>query len=164
MITLILFWSLGPSLSYSCDVEPAAKSAYGNLVGNAGCFVQEGNRLLVVENRLIGGRLTPPGGTAEAGESAQCTAFRETYEESGARVVVKGLLHRFENNFFLFRCSLKDRTLAKLKEMPVPPEFKGEISRAYWLDLSQSKPEQWRFPDQFPLIRDLLKAGLKAKH
>lgn len=145
----------GPLKDFPCEVAPKAKERYSHLVGNAGCIVIEKAKLLVVENLLMKKLLTPPSGHSEPGESAQCTAARETFEESGAKVIVQELLHNFEDKFYLFRCELKDKQLANLHDLPVPPAYKDEISRAYWLDLRLSSEKAWRFPKQFYVINGI---------
>ena len=50
---------------------------------SAGCMVLDGTSMLVVEN--FEGKLSPPGGMSREQEPAQCTAFRETWEETAWR-------------------------------------------------------------------------------
>jgi 8-oxo-dGTP pyrophosphatase MutT (NUDIX family) len=70
-------------------------------VGNAGCFLVDKQKLLVVQVIHNGRGLDIPGGTSEKGESAQCTAARETFEETGLNVIVHELAHTF-GKFYLF--------------------------------------------------------------
>lgn len=52
----------------------------------------------------LNGRLSLPGGSSEPGESAQCTAFRETWEETGLQLQPRELLEVFDTGFHLYRC------------------------------------------------------------
>ena len=54
---------------------------------NAGCLIIQDDKVLLLTHRW-GGKLGVPGGTREDGELAQCTAWRETREETGVAVTV----------------------------------------------------------------------------
>ena len=54
---------------------------------NAGCLILHEDKVLLITHRW-GGKLGVPGGTREADELAQCTAHRETLEETGLAVTV----------------------------------------------------------------------------
>jgi len=142
-----------PSKDFSCEVEPVARKQFGELVGNAGCFVLDKQKLLVVQVIHNGRGLDIPGGTSEKGESAQCTAARETLEETGLTVVVHELAHTF-GKFYLFRCELKDPSQADL--VGTPKDFQLEIAKAFWLDVFQSDEKQWRFPKQLRVLKGMV--------
>ena len=115
---------------------------------NAGCFVAHGEALLLVQQH--NGLWGPPGGGATRGESAQCTAQRETWEEAGVRVEVGELLRVFDNGFHLFRCHSDDPP-------PAPqPRSAREIKAAQWLPAGDLQQLDWRFPSQQSYLRQLL--------
>jgi len=113
--------------------------------GNAGCLIERDKQMLVV--RHLSTKLGMPAGFGEPGESAQCTAHRETWEEAGVAVRVGELLWEDpKNNFFLFECFLADDR----------SESAGldaaEVTAVLWLDPQGIEPSQWRFPDQWPYV------------
>lgn len=92
----------------------------------------------MVEQR--NGLFSFPGGTADFGETAQCTAHRETMEEAGIRVRVGSLKHRFDNGFYLFNCEAENIKLAT--------NDSAEIAGVVLIAPSQLPAAYWRFPKQ----------------
>jgi len=110
---------------------------------HAGCFVVHNGRLLAERLTYDGGKFDVPGGQSDWNEPARCTAFRETYEETGYLVAPRELLAVVRNDFHLYRC-----------ELLRPEPLKGhdhEISWVGWLSAGEvaSKAAQglWRFPE-----------------
>lgn len=124
----------------------------------AGCLIRHGDRLLMVR-QLYGGKLGVPAGHAESGESAQCAAHRETWEESGMNVIVHGMLRRFRNGFALYECELTDAAATDRTELEVPDSGENEITQVLWVDPRSIDASQWRFPRQFPFILELFDEG-----
>lgn len=119
----------------------------------AGCLVRDGERMLAVRHRF-GGKLGFPGGRAGSGESAQCVAHRETWEETGVDVVVHEMLKRFGNGFALYRCEPVDSAAAT---MEVPASGGNEVTAVLWIDPRDTRPEDWRFPRDHPEVLKLLR-------
>ena len=69
---------------------------------SAGCLVVDQGDVLLI--KIMGGTYGPPGGSVDAGESAQCAAERETYEETGVIAHASELAKRFDNGFHLYWC------------------------------------------------------------
>ena len=69
---------------------------------SAGCLVVDQGDVLLI--KIMGGTYGPPGGSVDAGESAQCAAERETYEETGVIAHAGELAKRFDNGFHLYWC------------------------------------------------------------
>lgn len=115
---------------------------------NAGCLVIHRHQVLLTVERT--GRVSLPGGTQARGESAQCTAFRETWEETGIRVTVGPLLKQFDNGFRLFRCDAGaiDTALTPVPGRPM------ETPAALWLTAQQLDHYPWRFPAQRPMVKE----------
>lgn len=107
---------------------------------------------MLVVRHLYNGKLGVPAGFAESGESAQCVAHRETWEESGVEVIVHGMLKRFRNGFALYECELADASAAGRDELEVPASGRNEISQVLWMDPASIDVSQWRFPRQLPYI------------
>ena len=115
---------------------------------SAGCFVTTGEGLLLVQD--LNGKVSLPGGSREPGESAQCTAFRETWEETGLSVQPRELLRVFSTGFHLYRCE-RD---ASSGEINPPPRF--EVRAAFFLPADRFNTYDWRFEDQRELLKKLL--------
>lgn len=115
---------------------------------SAGCFSVSGQGLLVVQD--LNGRLSPPGGSSMAGESSQCTAFRETLEETGLRLQPRELLQVFDTGFHLYRC---ERNAAS-GEIDPPPRF--EVRDAFYLPAERFDNYEWRYPGQQIVLREML--------
>lgn len=136
---------------------PACRTALddGDFAFAAGCFIQHGERLLVVRHRF-GGRLGVPAGRARDGESAQCVAHRETFEETGIAVIVHGKLRQFANGLALYRCEPVAGDVFDAASLPVPASGRNEISAVLWIDPRDTRPEAWRFPRDYPVLRRLI--------
>lgn len=129
-------------------------------LADAGCLTIVRGRVLVI--RAWDGRMALPGGTAIARETAQCTAHRETWEETGYPVAVQALYQRFDNGFHLFHCALVDSAPAGQNagaEWPLAPRpFSIEVRSVHWLKAAQLKDYPWRFPAQMTLLEAALNA------
>ena len=142
-----------------CRIEPGAEESGA---ANAGCLVVVGERLLLVHERYRG-VWAIPGGTSIQGESAQCTAARETWEESGAEVIVGARLHTFENGFRLFLCRWDAPPEGISEKLPLPEWARNEVDDVTLVDPSRLEPEQYRFPAQWRLIRELYESRLEIE-
>lgn len=120
----------------------------------AGCLVKFQGRLLVVRH-LQNRKLGVPAGFAEYRETAQCTAYRETWEETGIEVVVGPLLNAYNNGFYLYQCNPTKPDLIVNATLPVPLAGQNEISEVYWIDPHTTKQSEWRFPEEYPTLLKL---------
>jgi len=118
---------------------------------SAGCFAVSSQGLLLVQG--MNGEVSVPGGSSLPGESAQCTAFRETWEETGLRLQPRELLRVFDTGFHLYRCE-RD---AGSGEIDPPPRL--EVRAAFYLPAAQFGTYDWRFEEQRDLLKDLLLNG-----
>ena len=126
--------------------------------GNAGCLVVHNKKTLLVTQRLTG-RLSLPGGTADYGENSLCTAFRETWEETGSRVLVNELLTQFSNGFYLYSCELQEPKNSLLNAHDFI-----EVSSVDWVSPDKLSSETWRYPEFFQETLDLInKSVLEVK-
>lgn len=124
----------------SCPFKGAADTA-----PSAGCFVESAEGLLLVQG--LNGKLSPPGGSSEPGESAQCTAFRETWEETGLRLQTRELLEVFDTGFHLYRCE-RDAGSGE-----IDPPMRLEVRAAFFLPATRFDSYEWRYPDQQLLLK-----------
>ena len=142
LIVLLMLGACSAQADRSCpyDGEPDYAIA-------AGCLTVVHGKMLVVDSRT--GGLTPPGGKSKEGESAQCTAHRETYEETGLDLFPRELLAVFETGFHLYSCDIHAGS-GHIKPAVM------EVKRGFWLDLSDFDSVQWRYPGQDKILRTIL--------
>lgn len=140
----------------ACGQAPECPAVPGLPPANAGCLVIQQGRVLMTLERS--GHISLPGGTRSAGETAQCTAFRETWEETGVAVTVGQVIRRFDNGFVLFHCSAP----AADPDAALAPGQPLETPAAYWLSDRELDAWPWRFPDQQAMIRAALQAATPA--
>lgn len=127
----------------SCDQLPADQNQ-----GNAGCLIVRPAGALMVQQRL-GGSWAIPGGTAESGERAACTAARETREETGLDVQIVRHLTTLENGFHIYHCEA-DVTQA------LAPRDHVEIQAVDWQSAAERADLHWRFPAQRAEVEALI--------
>ncbi len=116
---------------------------------SAGCLALIHGKILVVESLRYGG-ITPPGGKSLPGESAQCTAHRETYEETGLDLIPRQRLAVFETGFYLYYCEIYAGS------GQIDPPSTMEVRRGFWLPVEEFDQYEWRFKGQGEVLRQLL--------
>ncbi len=127
---------------YNCPYKGEPDFAFA-----AGCLAVVHGKVLVVDSRT--GGLTPPGGKSKEGESAQCTAHRETLEETGLSLTPGKLLSVFDTGFHLYACDIHAGS------GQITPAVM-EVKRSFWLDLADFDSVQWRYPGQQDILRKIL--------
>jgi 8-oxo-dGTP pyrophosphatase MutT (NUDIX family) len=98
----------------------------------------------------MNGEISLPGGSSLPGESAQCTAFRETWEETGLRLQPRELLDVFDTGFHLYRCERDKRSGV------IDPPPRLEVRTAFYLAPDQFESYVWRFEEQRDLLKKLV--------
>lgn len=117
---------------------------------SAGCFTVKNDRLLLVQ--ALNGKVSLPGGSSDPDEAAQCTAYRETWEETGLRLQPRERVAVFDTGFHLYRCERDGNS----GEIDPPPRL--EVRAAFYLRADQFGDYEWRFPDQAALLTEMLAA------
>lgn len=130
------------------EAPPCPFEGEGDSAPSAGCLVVVHGKMLVVES--IYGGVTPPGGKAGRGESAQCAAHRETWEETGLDLYPAELMAVFDTGFHLYSCEIHAGSgmveLGPLKE----------VKNWYWLPVEDLDKVQWRFEGQGQTLQRIL--------
>jgi 8-oxo-dGTP pyrophosphatase MutT (NUDIX family) len=121
------------------DCDPKATAEPSSTSGGA-CVVQVDDRLLVIRHRPTG-RLDLPGGRSKRGESARCTAERETWEEAGL-VVRAGPAVRGRPR--LFHCEPLE-TIDAGRDPPLRWWSSAEVSEVLWVDPRTIAERDWRY-------------------
>jgi len=106
VVTSSVISSCTKTTSPPCNID---KNYIETTSANGGCLIKHNNQLLVIIHRL-NNKLGIPGGTNKTDESAQCTAHRETWEETGYSVTVGKELQVFNNGFHLYHCYLNNES------------------------------------------------------
>ncbi|MDN4503543.1 NUDIX hydrolase [Alteromonadaceae bacterium BrNp21-10] len=122
--------------------------------GNAGCVIRLQNRLMSITHRLSG-KYDIPGGTSASQETAQCTAHRETWQETGFNVEVGELLGEKDNGFRFYQCTLSGNFTGEISQFPVPDWSQSEVTAIQLVDPFATPAKQWRYPDELILLRDM---------
>ncbi len=145
-VALALFLVSGCNAS---EPPPCPFQGEADFAASAGCLVLVHGRILVVESRF--GGITPPGGKSKPGESAQCAAHRETWEETGLDLRPGRLLHKFDTGFYLYACDIHADSGA------IEAGSTTEVRRGFWLPVTDFDKVEWRFDGQGEALLDLIK-------
>jgi 8-oxo-dGTP pyrophosphatase MutT (NUDIX family) len=129
------------------SAPPCPLIGEGDRAPSAGCFeVFEGELLLV---QGLDGKINLPGGSSQPGESAQCTAFRETWEETGLTLNVEELLRVFDTGFHLYRCQ------RGITSGAIDPPLRLEVRDAFYLSPERFDEYEWRYDDR-EVLREMV--------
>lgn len=131
----------------------SAEASQAQTPQNAACVIRIGTKLLTITHSLSG-KLDLPGGSAQAQESPQCTAHRETWEETGFNVEVGELLQQSESGFQFYACYADQAFSGELQEFPVLDWFNPEVQSVQLIDPFITEPRAWRYQDELVLIRN----------
>ncbi|MEZ5501649.1 MAG: NUDIX hydrolase [Halioglobus sp.] len=126
---------LGALVACAEPAPPCPFTGTPDTAPSAGCFATSDEGLLMVQG--LNGKISLPGGSSEPGESAQCTAFRETWEETGLRLQPGELLRVFSTGFHLYRCD--GTSTSGTHRAPTP-----EVRAAFYLGVDQFGSYDWR--------------------
>ena len=154
------------ALAGGCDLHPPSPPCrvadpQPDYHANAGCVILADNHVLVLTHRRHrkGGKLGIPGGAQEGDESAQCTAHRETWEETGLDVRVGEMLGRMRYGFTLYRCHT-DETMDPEEKPGLPWYARAEMADASWMRPAEIPLERWRYAEQSQAFLKLIGRAL----
>ena len=118
---------------------------------------------MLIRHRLTG-KLDFPAGGRNEGESLQCTAHREAWEETGFNVEVGEQLATTASGMPIFNC-IADESLARLPATFDAPDWAAlEVIQLEKSDPFLLNKGALRFPDDLIPLRDAyVKAGKQAK-
>ncbi|WP_241264236.1 NUDIX domain-containing protein [Bowmanella dokdonensis] len=148
---VLLACTVEPPAQPMCRVNEQAREA---TPGNAACLIKIDKWLVTIGHRHSG-RLDLPGGLSNGDESAQCTAHRETWEETGFNVEVGEYLGRNAEGFRFYQCQLQGNFGKEFMEFPVPEWASSEVSSIQLTDPYEIQLQDWRFEDELLQIRAL---------
>ena len=91
-------------------VNPRCRECFSPAKNHAGCLIAVDKKILLVRDKKSK-KFGFPAGRHELGERAFQTAYRETLEETGLRVVLDAYIEEFASeNFRLFKCNIIEDT------------------------------------------------------
>lgn len=118
----------------------------------AGCLVRRGDKVLMVRRRFHED-LDFPGGLQKWQETSACAAHRETWEETGADVVVGRMIYNVCTGYRMYECTVADQWEPDATQSP---DWAEEIG-AQWVDFSTLDPEQYRYPKEYERMLGVVK-------
>ena len=130
------------------EAPPCGFSGEPVFAPSAGCFSVIEQRMLVVQS--MKGEISPPGGLSNSDETAQCTAARETWEETGLTLVPGRRLATLATGFHLYECQ-RDAASGEIDVLS-----RLEVRRAFYLHVDEFDQWEWRYPAQEDLFRKLI--------
>jgi 8-oxo-dGTP pyrophosphatase MutT (NUDIX family) len=136
-------------LTVSCarEAPPCPVPQASSVAPSAGCFALRDGKVLLVEG--LNGKVSLPGGSSHPGEAAECTAFRETFEETGLHLYPRELLAVFSTGFYVYRCEFS------AESGDIDPPSRMEVRRALYLSPERFDDYEWRFAGQVEILREL---------
>lgn len=144
VVAVILLSACGSSLG---QVPPCPYTGVPDHAPSAGCLITVHGKMLVVDS--IHGGVSPPGGKSKEGESAQCTAHRETYEETGLNLIPGELVAVLDTGFHLYYCEIvADSGQVEMGQWQ-------EVTGWRWLPISEFEQVKWRYDGQGAIMRRL---------
>ncbi|MCX2979614.1 NUDIX domain-containing protein [Halieaceae bacterium IMCC14734] len=129
-----------------CPVVELAEQA--EPAPSAGCFAATAAGLLLVQG--MNGHVSVPGGSSLNDETPRCTAFRETWEETGLSLQPRELLTVFDTGFHLYRCA------HDVDSGSIDPPPRLEVRTAFYLPVSDFAEYSWRFTYQREIMQQLM--------
>jgi len=148
----------------------ALSTANNASITGAACVIRSGDKLVLIKEILTNKLSLPAGGVVE-GESPEAAAQRETWEETGLVVSIKGELGRSDKTVF-YNC-VSDSDIVSFQfnnrfdgyELPIwfAPHYGIEVSSAMLIDPAAVPREEYRFPKQLDWLEKILPQATDQK-
>lgn len=139
-----------PPPSPTCRIANAFNAGY---TGPAGCLIRVQDTLLVVKHRSTG-QYDLPFGDPISQESAQCTAHRYTWEQTGFNVEVDQLLGVTQSGIMLFSCGLSGGFTSEDGPIEPPSWTDSDIQQIEFINPFDTRHDVWSQPDNLVIYRD----------
>lgn len=121
----------------------------------AGCLVRRGDTVLMVRRRFHGD-LDFPGGLQKWQETSACAAHRETWEETGADVVVGRMIYNVCTGYRMYECTVADDWEPNARHSP---DWAEEVG-AQWVNFSEISPDEYRYPKVYERMGQVVRGQL----
>ena len=150
IFVLVLVACAKPPPSPTCRIAKAFNADYK---GPAGCLIRVQDSLLVVKYSSSG-QYDLPFGDPIANESAQCTAHRHTWEQTGFNVEVDQLLGVSQSGLMLFSCELNSGFTSDDGPINPPSWADSNIQQIEFISPFDTRYDVWQQPDNLIIYRD----------
>ncbi|MBF7071918.1 hypothetical protein ISG33_00710 [Glaciecola sp. MH2013] len=139
-----------PPPSPTCRVSNAFE---GDYQGPSACLIRVQNSLLVLE-RASTGLYDLAIGDSLSNESAQCTAHRQMWENTGFNVEVDQLLSITPDGTHLFKCHLSGGFDAFDVKVEPPDWASSSVAEIHFVNPFDTRTDNWTHPDNLIMYRD----------
>lgn len=138
----------------------------------AACLIKADNQLVMVRD-AYNRRLALPGGMRNVNETAEQTALRETFEETGIKAsIIKPLANWGAVAIFLCQAnmpikahpSMEDKTSSTRIYAYGAPDVGREILRVLLVDINHVAKQAMRLPYRFAELKQLFNAQVNTSH
>ncbi|USD42440.1 phosphatase PAP2 family protein [Vibrio sp. SCSIO 43135] len=162
MISRLFVLAVGCISLLFSTLSTANETALPEGIKGSLCIVRADDRLVLV-NEILTKQISLPGGTISSGEDPKLTAQRETWEETGLVVTVGDVLG-YSETAVMYDCVSDSDVIAydfnnalDAHELPIwfAPHYGVEVSGAMLLDPSKLKDSDYRYPEQWPVIKEM---------
>jgi len=147
---LFLLACAKPPPSPTCRIAKAFNADYK---GPAGCLIRVQNTLLVIKYSSTGS-YDLPFDDPISDESAQCTAHRSTWEQTGFNVEVDQLLGVSQSGVMLFSCGLNSGFTSEDSPLEPPSWADSNIQQIEFISPFDTRYDLWQQPDNLIMYRD----------
>lgn len=139
-----------PPSAPTCRIAQALSSDY---IGPAGCLIRVQNTLLVTKYRSTG-QYDLPHGDPISEESAQCTAHRYTWQQTGLNVEVDQLLGVTQSGMMLFSCKISGGFTSEDSPLEPPSWVDRKIQTIEFINPFDTRYDVWSQPNNLVIYRD----------
>jgi hypothetical protein len=147
---LVLIGCTKPPPAPVCRIAQAFNAEY---VGAAGCLTRVQKTLLVTKHEATG-QYDLPYGDPISEESAQCTAHRHTWQQTGLNVEVDQLLGVTQSGTMLFSCKISGGFTSEDGPLEPPNWADKKIQAIEFIDPFDTRHGAWRQPNNLVIYRD----------
>ena len=147
--------------AFSCTVDKFADpmcrvdlEKTEEIKGDAACLIRIQDQLLVTSSHSTD-KYSLPGGKNKKNESAQCTAHRQTWSQTGFNVLVGKYLGMDNDGLRYYQCAPGGNFTGQLKSFPVPEWANANIASIQLIDPFESQRNQWGGTAQIIMLRDM---------
>lgn len=139
-----------PPPSPTCRI---AKVSIADYAGPAGCLIRVQDTLLIIKNNSTG-QYDVPFGEPISKESAQCTAHRNTWLQTGFNVEVDQLLGVTQSGIKLFSCTLSAGFTSEDGPIKPPNWADNDVQQIEFISPFDTRYDAWSQPDNHIMYRD----------
>ncbi|MFT6329107.1 MAG: hypothetical protein ACJAYN_001036 [Bermanella sp.] len=147
---LVLMGCTQPPPSPTCRIAKAFNADYA---GPAGCIIRVQDTLLVIKERSTG-QYDLPFGDPISKESAQCTAHRNTWLQTGFNVEVDQLLGVTQSGIMLFSCALSAGFTSEDGPIKPPNWAHSDVQQIEFIGPFDTRYNVWSQPGNLIMYRD----------